>query len=270
MTIDPKPFLATYEDTKEKAKTKLSEYKQCRGYILSNQFDLIGRAYKIHLGNYHDLNSLFTKYYTLSFAVKFWRQDGEKDREEFIHELIRALHNFLASTSTLVDHTRVVNRLIYNRHDFLQEYEERVKRELASSDLVQFVKRLRNYFTHVGVAPLRLSHEIKNGEFIVDLTLLKDELLKHDGWNAKSREFIETFEKEASLRPLIDSYCNRIQEFYLWYQNRFAEIFRLDFEEANRLQNEYNELLSLADRHHNLGINDYQRAVIKERESQVK
>jgi hypothetical protein len=61
--------------------------------------------------------------------------------------------------------------------------------------------------------------------------------------------YIDKMPDRQPLRIIIDEYCEKIQNFYKWYQQRFKEIFKNEFLEANRLQDEYNNLVELTENH---------------------
>jgi hypothetical protein len=245
---EQKAFFREHDNTVEQIKLKLQQLKECRGTILADEHALIGKAYRIHIGNYQELNKSFMKYFDLSFAIQFWRQDGEKDREIFIDELSRLLHNFLSSASTLIDHTRVVTERVLKDTEFFHEYENKKRVELAESELIQFVKKFRNYFSHIGITPILLTREIKQGEYLVNIAINKSKLHPDETiWNARSREFIKNISDKEPLRPIINAYCQKIKDFHIWYQGRFEEIFKSEFDEARTIQAEYNELVKKAD-----------------------
>jgi hypothetical protein len=93
--IDSAPFFIEFENAKKATKKKLDELNKSRGVLLSNDFELIGKAYQIHIGNYNELKKHLTKYFSINYAFKFWSLSYESKREPFKSELIRLIHNFL-------------------------------------------------------------------------------------------------------------------------------------------------------------------------------
>ena len=78
----------------------------------------------------------------------------EKNREAGLQahrELNRHVHNFVSSSLTLVEHTRVFMRKHYADTVLLVTYEKQVIATFAQSPVAQFVQGLRNYMLHRGL-----------------------------------------------------------------------------------------------------------------------
>ena len=76
---------------------------------------------------------------------------GDREPEEFHEEVVRLIHNFLASVKTLVDHTRNLVRDLWGKDSDFERgaYAEAVKRYLTSHGTVVFMPRL-SWFPVVG------------------------------------------------------------------------------------------------------------------------
>ena len=65
------------------------------------------------------------------------------ERDRWLNEVGRLLHNVLAAVKTLVDHTHALHKNLYPAGDKSQDYTDR-KKALAETPLVRFVQELRN------------------------------------------------------------------------------------------------------------------------------
>jgi hypothetical protein len=91
------------------AGTIAQEMMVCRALEIESRFGTLGINYYVFETNYDKLKQLLAKTQT---PDQIWRS-GEVNA--IMYELIRLLHNFLASAKMLVEHTRHVMRDWYSR-----------------------------------------------------------------------------------------------------------------------------------------------------------
>jgi hypothetical protein len=142
-----------------------------------------------------------------------WRPDI---RLKFEGAITRALHNYVASATSLVDHTR---RIMRGRSGAIVDEFERRKQVVISHPEVPLVHNLRNYVLHHSL-PF-IGHEVHlqpQPEFVATGTirLSTRELLAWDGWSAQARGYIEAQTGEIALRPLVDIHATLVSELNLW------------------------------------------------------
>lgn len=82
--------------------------------------------------------------------------EAEAYRQEFWPTLDQRLHNLVASVASLVDQTRPLVDFYSEEPAFQQEFRRR-NDVVAGNPRSKFVRRLRNYLVHAGVAPLMQS-----------------------------------------------------------------------------------------------------------------
>lgn len=159
---------------------------------------------------------------------------SQKVKEAFQSEMLRMLHNYIASASSLVDHSRRFVKK-YSGSEFGAGYDK--KREVvAATGEHCFLKDLRNYLMHVGIPPIGYTIKIsKDGKetFIAQLTSSK--LLEWDKWSKTARAYIEGSGDHVQLVPLIKSHAAIIDEFYNWIFDQFGKLHGAEIEEVNEL-----------------------------------
>lgn len=159
---------------------------------------------------------------------------SQRVKEAFQSEMLRMLHNYIASASSLVDHSRRFIRK-YSGSDFGKEYDK--KREaVAATPEHCFLKDLRNYLMHVGIPPIGYTITIsRDGKetFIAQLTSSK--LLEWDKWSKTARSYIEGSGDHVQLVPLITTHAAIIDTFYNWIFDQFGKIHGAEIEEVNKL-----------------------------------
>jgi len=64
-----------------------------------------------------------------------------------------------------------------------------------------------------------------------EIYLSKEQLFSYTDWNAKSKEYINSLPEKAPLLDIAKVYFEKVNNFYLWYENRNFEIFKCEFEE---------------------------------------
>jgi hypothetical protein len=112
--------------------------------------------------NYNEL-SIFLLYFSapqVAFAYspveqKWLWQEGMK-------EVSFLLHNFVAAALTLVDHTRVLYRHLYEPKRLIPSYTEQLQQRFISDPLTQFVVKLRQMAQHYRLPSVSSHTEFRN------------------------------------------------------------------------------------------------------------
>jgi hypothetical protein len=165
-------------------------------------------------------------------------------RDGYELAVTNALHNYVAGTATLIDHTR---RLMQDREGKLaDEYRKRVTNANANHPELRFIKELRNYVLHV-THPF-IGHTVTfasaQGPITAEIELSHQELLDWDGWHGTSRPFIEAQGEKIALRPIVESHGRIMIDLHVWLLQQLAEENREALDDANKLVVERNGILS--------------------------
>ncbi len=152
-------------------------------------------------------------------------------KEDFISEMLRLLHNYIASSASLIDHSR---RFIekYPDSDFSKNYQIR-RTAIASSPEHCFLKDLRNYIVHFDIPPIGYQVSFNGDSFEPRLTSKR--LLRRRKWSSTSKSYIETSGEYVNIIPLVNDHSRCIDDLYSWIFEQFQKIHGDDIAEVNKL-----------------------------------
>jgi hypothetical protein len=173
-------------------------------------------------------------------VLELWRDDKRQDFEQFLDEVDRHLHNFVASVATLRDHTRRV----WNKHapaqaDMQAEYKRRITETFAESPLASFVQQLRNYTLHRRLPIAQGTLSWQRDEAIVSrVVLVKGELARWEKWPSTARQFLDEGDGDIDLLDVITGYAAKVASFNDWFGRAFVASHLPAFDELTRLENE--------------------------------
>ena len=180
--------------------------------------------------NYDELLAFLDHFCAPSVAFSYSPVDQKWLWNDGMQEILRLLHNFVAAALSLVDHTRVLYRHLYEPHGEIPEYVEQVATKFSDEPLVQFVIKLRQMAQHYRLPSLQSHTEISDirggvaGTVGISLRLTTDDLRQYDGWNAAAKRFLDAAGAEIDLRTVITGYSAKILEFYEWFDRRQREV----------------------------------------------
>lgn len=160
-----------------------------------------------------------------------------------LHQLTRKLHNYLAAAGSLIDHTRRFSQKWYPSGT-------ESRRAVASAIAARFhvgerlvVQDLRDYTLHYEVPIIRAVHGETDAEGTpAFLRLDTSELLKWDGWKARSR-FALRAAAELDLAALIVGYTGAVEDLYHWFDEWVRRTHADALAEHNALQAQHEQLL---------------------------
>jgi len=170
-------------------------------------------------------------------------------RNQFNAVLIQLLHNYVASTMTLVDHAR---RLRNNwTADLQTEFSERLA-ELVKNPEVPFIQGLRNFMLHRSLPfPAYTLHIADPGDegplTNMAIELSTEELLAWKGWTAEPKAFLRDQGETVALLPIIEKHGDLVFRFNAWVVNALGEANRKALSELNEIQVELNAILTGVD-----------------------
>ncbi|MGE5694559.1 MAG: hypothetical protein ACM4D3_04785 [Candidatus Sericytochromatia bacterium] len=163
--------------------------------------------------------------------------------EDYVNELVRRLHNYLTSVTSLVESRRIVmrhrwpgkagnadiceacGRPMPSKEDKSEfeavDYSEKLAEAFETGERV-FMSKLRNYCTHYSIPLPQLSTtwtwERGVGSMTVNtLQLDRDKPLRWDGWEGPAKAFLESRPEYFDLAPIVESYVNAANQFAAWF-----------------------------------------------------
>lgn len=180
--------------------------------------------------NYDELLAFVDHFCAPSEAFSYSRVDQKWLWYESMDEIARLLHNFVAAALSLVDHTRVLYRQLYEPLGELSDYPSRVNEHFANDPLIQFVIKLRQMTQHYRLPSIENHTEIKDvknglaGSVKISLRLKANDLQKFDSWNAAAKKFIDASGPHIDVRDVITRYFAQVSRFYEWFDQRQREL----------------------------------------------
>ena len=156
---------------------------------------------------------------------------------EFRAEASRLLHNYVAATMTLVEHSR---RLMRGRLDPVADAWDERRAELLKNGEVPFMMDLRVFIQHRTLPVLAHTLHLESpntpdATWDSEVELGRDSLLGWDGWKASAREFLTAQAEAIQLRPLVKKHTELVYEANAWLHQRLQDDNKAGLDEANRL-----------------------------------
>ncbi len=174
----------------------------------------------------------------------YWLRNKDQLQNAMFH-IIRLTHNFVASSLSLIDHTRRLYLKLYKENGLFPEYDPKVQSEFAKDPLAQFVKGLRQYCQHYKAPDLSIETAVSGPEADPTRTvyLLKEDLAAFERWNSPALRYLDGIDDQVNILEVAKEYREKVLDFYNWFQHRQREIHHDELEEFWGKQNEYACLL---------------------------
>lgn len=220
------------------------------GYQAKELYDGLARTvYAVFIPNSEELIALLDRAATdPQLAIELFQNVRRPVvRTRFEGMVARALHNYVASATALVDHSRRITRK--RAGPIIEEFEDR-KQKVISNPEVRFVHTLRNYVLHHSL-PF-IGHEVRlqpragvlaTGE----MRLSVRQLTAWDGWSAPTRRFIESHGEALALRPVVKAHGDLVVGLNLWLYEQLADANAPALAQVNELVVERNAILGGTD-----------------------
>jgi hypothetical protein len=178
---------------------RMAELEAMPGLRLNTDLAALGRAGHIMYKNAEEL---------ASHAGKFLRgrRFAREVDDDYENELVRLLHNYSTSVTSLIDSQRVVMRHCWGAQSEFEKgaYNDHRKASFETGE-AEFMKDLRNYCTHRAVPVPGLSTTFSGGQgrpTVLEnkLTFDRDALLQWDGWTAPAKVYLRAKDEHFDLR----------------------------------------------------------------------
>lgn len=217
------------------------------GYLEHRRLEAFEQSLNsVFLGNLAELVRLLEYATDPSVGMELAIGANPKRQREFNAQVAQRLHNYVAATSALVDHSR---RLMHERPKSLTAEVSSKKKVLVAHPEVPFVKDLRNYMQHRSLPPVLhrtamygLNTATPRSES--EVTLSAVDLLTWDRWSAASKAFLRAHDGIFALRPVVHTHGYELFQFNSWLLELLIEENRSDLAAANELIVERNAVLN--------------------------
>jgi len=162
-------------------------------------------------------------------------------------EINRLVHNFVAGSKSLIDHTRQFIREHYAGTALESTYDDRVKADFASEPVAKFVQDLRNYMVHKGLPNSQMFLHFDNtstapgagGELTTGVHYETSALLEWDGWTAPAKTYIREAGEHLDIHTLAESYLEQVLRFHAWLDLELQQFHTADLAQLKAMQEAY-------------------------------
>jgi hypothetical protein len=181
-------------------------------------------------------------------ALGVWDFEHPERLEAAMDEATRLLHNFVASVTSLIDHTRNLMSEYVEEDALRCSYQARVK-ETFTTGLPPFMKDLRNYTLHyrLPASSARMSFGVDHpaDRLNVSILLHRDDLLSWKRWTAPARAYLRQAPPHLDLTELVREYLRTVASLYDWLIPELNRKHAGEIEATNALVGAQDQLLGI-------------------------
>jgi hypothetical protein len=203
-------------------------------------------SYSIFRGNYTELKNALDNFRQPAVGFVLFLPDNRDELDAYQHNVIRLLHNFLASAKTLVGHMRIIVREVFRDNQvFLAEYQSRIDQEFTTNLLVQVVHKLRNYILHKGIqAFCTAQFKFNPPDFLFLMNIA--EIINWSKWTQSEREYLKAFGTEIRIDNIVIPYAETVTRFHQWFDARETELNQAAYAHTAEIRRQLDEALGPA------------------------
>jgi len=216
------------------------ELAQHPGKLARDRWDELRRSTNVFARNVGELRGLLVVAETNEqIAVELIQNmHAPTVRDEYTAQLDQKLHNMIAASVSLVDHTRRLLKC-YSDTEFSADFEAR-NDVVRHAPVAAFLRRLRNYLLHYGMAPFSYSLRVHDGAGMDSrVTLNSAALLEYSDWGS-ARAYIVASGQEIHLSVAVDQYSAAMRDLYNWVFAQFEGLHGDHTDAANELVRQIN------------------------------
>jgi len=206
------------------------------GYRLNNLFIAILRSKNIVDKNHVQLDNHLQKFDGYIDNPDFTDWNLRHRKELYLDELLRLLHNFVASCGSLIAHHRKIVKNTERKYRKIPNYEAELKNHFAGDLLSQFIKDFRNFLMHNGLPSVTMRSELSENGVSGSVFLKTEDLLRWREWKSDAKHFIRSQEPELNLREVTRGYFKKISSFYKWFELQYYRTFWKEINEWDKKQ----------------------------------
>jgi hypothetical protein len=199
-------------------------------YSRIQELRLFQSAYEVFEGNYKELQKRLLHHRKIDLHELLQSKNGSKKLKKIHLEITRCLHNFLASSFSLIDNTR--ENVSNSNTDFRSEYKDKINSIFSDSPISTFIKDLRRFTQHYKMPPVSTRTTIRRVEpdqlERETFLLITTSHLLNFGWSATSRKMIEQNPKGIEINRIISDYYILVRDFHKWYKKSQKSLLKND------------------------------------------
>jgi len=192
---------------------------------ITEEISSFSRSIELFDGNYHELRDLIIFFEDVNQSFYLEQDGNDEERRRLLRDIVRRMHNYVASVLSLIDHSRLHYRKLYDRNNIFPEYQSKVDQVFKFDPLSCFVKDLRQYFQHYGLPGIYFQTSWTRESGLMERTVrLRLTDLEHFTWSSTAKKFLVTQTEDINLLTLTDAYHDKVTVFYDWFQERQKQL----------------------------------------------
>lgn len=224
-------------------------------YSFAGMIESLRYSYKIYNENLYEFKSYATDENLPPLSLPLNDKKASIDNARFLITLSRKLFNVVASANMYVEHSVTVKNKICKAYpSYKNEYSQCVASKIKDNDMFSFMKDLRNYFSHYGIATFSIVNKIKprftsvEEIFQRELHLDVNKLVKWSGWKKPSRRYLESCAGGFSFYTTIEEFDVLLKKTYELFATSFKRHFSEDLKKTYGSVERHNKIRRLLDK----------------------
>jgi len=201
-------------------------------------------SFYVFTTNYEELERALTYHDDTGNLRELWEVRKQYRLRQLQRELLRLLHNFVAAALSLIDHTRVLYRKLYEPYGLMPLYTQQVAHSFHKDGASQFVVGLRKFCQHYRLPNLTslVSFE-REKALALSIYLPKADLAGFDGWSSVAKVYLDQSPDQIDIRRCLREYYVNVRQFYGWFGEQQQAIHAPDVAEVNELARELRDIV---------------------------
>lgn len=178
-----------------------------------------------------------TNYSELKTLLDFYINDSKPETLAFSSDrdglyviqldILRQLHNFVAASLNLIDHTRNLYQELYRDSGKFTDYPKKIRKEFVTDPLSQFAQGLSKYLQHNSPPEIVVEESFSQNAYEKPtpkkrVLIYTSDLVAFDGWNRMANKYMN--KPAIDLLEMADSYRIKVFDFQRWFMDRQDEI----------------------------------------------
>lgn len=215
------------------------ELYSSKEYERISKIKIFNHTLNIFVDNYKEFRSFLFTIIGNPNSIELFGNHHSDELRKIQQENIRLLHNYVASAFTLIDHTRIHYRELYEADNTMPDYQTEVSNRFKNNPLASFIVGLRQYAQHYKSPSLSTQLIWNRNEGMKTSLCINKNDISDFNWSSKAKEYLKNCEDYIDVLQLIDEYYKMVVDFYSWFKEKQNEIHTTDFEIFDNKQKEY-------------------------------
>jgi hypothetical protein len=217
-------------------------------------------SFNIFIGNSIELKKNLCIFDSYELSNEWYKQKDDL-WEEFVKDLNRLFHNYLASSVSFIEYLEYFKTIFEPKSDIEHEVSTRQKITFTESPFCCFVRKLRVYIIHHWLPKIsaveKWYHEPKGYEKFISLieiheveSYIKLQMQnkkgkRPDSYAVKALEYIDSIREEPEklkISTIVEEYSRIVINFYIWIDQKTKKHFCKELSELSTLWKELSSL----------------------------